>query len=495
MEKNLEQLSLSADIPVAASTDDSANEAAGATANDEVSKLQKRKKKKSKSKSCSSLGALAKNNSALPSQKCMEGRFPWKIVVKSGRGRCAIATRDIKAGEVIVSECALAFVLRSSFRTIACHNCCKDFSKESTSIQCRVCNYSLFCQECWESTRELHQECCSVIKLIGDIAVEEDCDKDLLRLMLFLALQRHSTMNETKDTVGIRGGIRGDILYSSFQDAMALQTHENKVSESWRLSVARACERLAEHATNEITNFQNSKGDLEYLACLINANAHGMGAQGIHNTDIAIGIFPFVSMLNHSCRPNCCFYSEGNVMHVRATKDITKNSELCLSYINLYEARGTRKEQLAVSKHFDCACSRCTEPLTSSVDRFLEGVLCNVKGCNGVLVKQPQSFANASTEQPAGLWQCDTCLGILDPTICISQGQAKSLDERPWDTLNNAQTRLSAAISVYKERRFKEARKQLEDFLSEFTGKLAQEAFNHVRQLRRICLEKATLSL
>ena len=42
--------------------------------------------------------------------------------------------------------------------------------------------------------------------------------------------------------------------------------------------------------------------DLEYLAALINANAHGMGAQGLHNTDIAIGIFPFVSMMNHSCR-------------------------------------------------------------------------------------------------------------------------------------------------------------------------------------------------
>lgn len=48
--------------------------------------------------------------------------------------------------------------------------------------------------------------------------------------------------------------------------------------------------------------------------------------------------------------------------------------QLCLSYINLYEARATRRDQLAATKHFECACTRCTEPLCSSVDRFLEVV-------------------------------------------------------------------------------------------------------------------------
>ena len=100
------------------------------------------------------------------------------------------------------------------------------------------------------------------------------------------------------------------------------------------------------------------------------------------------------------CRPNCCFCSEGNVLHVRATEDIPKgkevafywlevcqlefwkyyflklwwkfNVQLCLSYINLYESRATRREQLAATKYFDCQCVRCMEPLSSSADRFLE---------------------------------------------------------------------------------------------------------------------------
>lgn len=47
--------------------------------------------------------------------------------------------------------------------------------------------------------------------------------------------------------------------------------------------------------------FGLSAEELQMLAMLVNTNAHGMGAQGLHNTDVALGIFPFVSMLNHSC--------------------------------------------------------------------------------------------------------------------------------------------------------------------------------------------------
>lgn len=70
MEESMSQLSLHSDVPP------------------DVSKQRKKKKKKSRSKALSLLA-----NSPLPSQKFVEARFPWKIIVRSGRGRCAIATR------------------------------------------------------------------------------------------------------------------------------------------------------------------------------------------------------------------------------------------------------------------------------------------------------------------------------------------------------------------------------------------------------------------
>lgn len=47
-------------------------------------------------------------------------------------------------------------------------------------------------------------------------------------------------------------------------------------------------------------------------------------------------------------------------------------SQLCLSYINLYEPRRVRQQELLQSKHFQCTCERCSEPMPGSIDRFLE---------------------------------------------------------------------------------------------------------------------------
>lgn len=64
--------------------------------------------------------------------------------------------------------------------------------------------------------------------------------------------------------------------------------------------------------------------------------------------------------------------SSGREMQVRALRNIQAGEQLTVTYINLTEDRATRQHQLALSKHFQCACDRCSEPLESSTDRFLE---------------------------------------------------------------------------------------------------------------------------
>jgi hypothetical protein len=55
------------------------------------SKNKKKKKKKAKSHS-TSLGGFVPGP-CLPSQTLVESLFPWKMVVRPSRGRCAIAVR------------------------------------------------------------------------------------------------------------------------------------------------------------------------------------------------------------------------------------------------------------------------------------------------------------------------------------------------------------------------------------------------------------------
>ena len=47
------------------------------------------------------------------------------------------------------------------------------------------------------------------------------------------------------------------------------------------------------------------------MAGLVNNNAHGTGVANSSNIDRGLGMWPAVSMLNHSCRPNCFFAWQG----------------------------------------------------------------------------------------------------------------------------------------------------------------------------------------
>jgi len=61
----------------------------------------------------------------------------------------------------------------------------------------------------------------------------------------------------------------------------------------------------------------------------------------------------------------------GGVTQVRALMDIRAGAELTVQYVNLMEPRAVR-QQLLAERYFACACERCSEPLATSTDRFLE---------------------------------------------------------------------------------------------------------------------------
>uniref|UniRef100_A0A0D6R766 SET domain-containing protein n=1 Tax=Araucaria cunninghamii TaxID=56994 RepID=A0A0D6R766_ARACU len=434
-----------------------------------VNSSNNKNKKKKKKKSA--------QHKLLPSQKLVESTFPWKVVNRVGRGRCAVACRNIKAGEVVVAERAVAFMPRAQYITSVCHSCCCTFTEDCASVKCSSCQNVFHCEPCKEQVLHQHRKWCSVFKEINRIAKESDCDQDLVHFVLSLFSKKYGNNDrkviDTVEQIHIEGTVEDGIINSSFQDALGLQTHQAKMPKAWRTSVRKGCQALQMVIMKEREgSLDCSVEELECLAALVNTNAHGMGAQGLRNTDVALGIFPFVSMLNHSCRPNCCFASEGNIMFVRALQDISSDTELCVSYINLYEPRSIRKHELSVTKHFDCNCQRCTEPLESSVDRFLEGCMCNGKGCCGVLLKMTSLNGHALGDNKLTPWICDTCSRILDPQSYDPIG--KPLTEAPWVLVAKAEEKMAIAFSAYRERRLKDARALLENFISEFSGKLHQ---------------------
>ena len=50
---------------------------------------------------------------------------------------------------------------------------------------------------------------------------------------------------------------------------------------------------------------------LQSLAACINANAHATGHQADTNSETGLGMYPVLSMFNHSCNPNLAHSSKG----------------------------------------------------------------------------------------------------------------------------------------------------------------------------------------
>uniref|UniRef100_A0A8C5MT75 [histone H3]-lysine(4) N-trimethyltransferase n=1 Tax=Leptobrachium leishanense TaxID=445787 RepID=A0A8C5MT75_9ANUR len=82
--------------------------------------------------------------------------------------------------------------------------------------------------------------------------------------------------------------------------------------------------------------------------------------------DVGVGLYPSMSLLNHSCDPNCVIVFEGKCLHLRTVKEIPKGEELTISYIDVMMPTRQRQNQLKRQYCFTCDCHRC---LTGDKDK------------------------------------------------------------------------------------------------------------------------------
>jgi hypothetical protein len=89
------------------------------------------------------------------------------------------------------------------------------------------------------------------------------------------------------------------------------------------------------------------------------------------------GLYPLASMMNHACTPNTRHgYNEHQRMAVRAASHIPAGTEITNSYTSLLWGTTARRHHLALTKHFLCACSRCSDPQVRAECELLPRLAC-----------------------------------------------------------------------------------------------------------------------
>ncbi|XP_069489372.1 histone-lysine N-methyltransferase SMYD3-like isoform X2 [Ambystoma mexicanum] len=73
----------------------------------------------------------------------------------------------------------------------------------------------------------------------------------------------------------------------------------------------------------------------------------------------AVGLYPSMSLLNHSCQPNCTGIFMGRHFHLRAIRTIQTGEELTITYTECLMCTVERQKSLRRKYFFECDCHRC----------------------------------------------------------------------------------------------------------------------------------------
>lgn len=139
---------------------------------------------------------------------------------------------------------------------------------------------------------------------------------------------------------------------------------------------------------------------------------------------------------------------------MRTIRPVSKDEELVVTYIDLYSDRDERRQELLGTKHFWCKCKRCTSPIDKSVDRFLQGVLCDQ--CNEDVYIIPPTSMEILVKGQRNLYTS------TNPFKCASCGHESSCDN-VRQHLEDASMIYSLGMTAIRQKRdYKRGAKKLE---------------------------------
>ncbi|XP_024635098.1 histone-lysine N-methyltransferase ASHR1 isoform X3 [Medicago truncatula] len=372
----------------------------------------------------------------------------------SEKGRSLFTTRDFHPGDVIISQEPYVCVPTQK----RCDGC---FSTTNLS-KCSRCQVVWYCgTPCQKSEWKLHRlECQALSRLDSN---KRKSVTPSIRLMLKLYLRRKlqdqkiipsTAMDNYKLVEALVARILFIIVVLSsramivefslltnmsvvivlfntyFHEDMSDIKEEQLVLYAQMANLVHLILQWPEINIKEIANFFSK------FAC----NAHTVCDSELR--PLGTGLYPVVSIINHSCLPNSVLVFDGREASVRALQHIPKGTEVLISYIETAGSTVTRQKALREQYLFQCVC-----PLCSKVGQYedvrenaiLEGYRCKNETCDGFLLRTTDGKA----------FQCQEC-GLVRDKEEIKQiaTEIKFLLEEASKPSSNGNSH--EAISIHK---------------------------------------------
>ena len=289
-------------------------------------------------------------------------------------GRYAVASEDIKVGEIILVEKPFATVCLPECFETHCYQCLTRFY---IGHPCRNCSTVLYCSTDCEhkSWTKSHQFECNFLNILTQDAI--GLGHLALCVVLKNSFDQLKVLNKDFDENKFGLNEKGFYSHDDYSCLYSLVGNSNlrKPADLFKRSIMAVF--LAK--ISSVSGFASKdRESLAIVAChllkqiqMLPCNAHEISEALLSCDDLAsnelkeIGsaAYTTLSLLNHSCDPSVVRHCYRDVCVVRALKHIRKGEEIIDNYGFLYatEEKHNRIKHLSDQYYFTCQCVPCKE--------------------------------------------------------------------------------------------------------------------------------------
>lgn len=336
----------------------------------------------------------------------------YKIENSPTFGRHMIAIEDIPAGTIIMRKQPLILgpKLASEPICLGCHEKL-DFLYED----CSKCGWPLCSQECENS--DMHRIECETLSQSG---YKPNIELDQERQVVYTAIAplRCFLMKKSNPVV--------------YEELMSFQSH---LEENMKFLVYHILKKRLLPFFNDKLNIVITENELLTLCSILDTNTFDVrDAKGKINIR---GLYTTANLLTHQCKHNTkhSFQGKNFELLLTTTVPIKEGEIISATYTQTLWGTMNRRLHLKRFKHFDCICTRCSDP--TEFGTYAGSIYCSQCRVCDKSKSCPKMISTNPLDNNAQ-WQCEKCDYIISGRQMLWNNEAmkiaiRDLEKYPWE--------------------------------------------------------------
>lgn len=343
---------------------------------------------------------------------------PYRVCQSAELGRYLEASRDIKAGEIILRDSPLV-VGPKQVTVPVCLGC---FTPVNGSYSCTDCGWPMCGPECQKIV--LHYPECQLSRN-RPVKVQVNQFKNVNQMYECITPLRCLWLKEEDP--------------AKWSSLCQMESHlERRINtDVHEINQANVVDFIQKY----LRVLSYSEEEIHRICGVIDVNGFEIPGPNV------IGLYGKGCLLEHNCIPNSSrtFDPQLNII-IRATVDISKGEHITTSYTDPMWGTANRQLYLRTSKYFKCTCDRCKDP--TELGTHLSSLKCN-HCSSGHVLPSPNPLSPEA-------WVCSSCSAsiIMDQVDIFLKETGEKLVRLKYNSLSASEAFLKATSPKFGENHY-----------------------------------------